>query len=532
MRLQRWYAAGAILALLYGALLVAQAATRRPWTDEAIFADAALTLITKGYLGCPVVEFATAWPNIARHVYTMFPLDLIVLAGWFRIAGFGLIAQRVLSMLWTALLLVSVYRLVALLLNDRRVALLCAVLVAFDYHIMVAGAFGRYDPMVAALGFGAYVLYLALRERNLNLALLLANTSVMLCGATHPNGLLYFTGLWVLVFHLDRRRIRLRQAALCAIPYAVGAAVWSAYLLQDPQSAWAQLRNNSYSRVAILEPWQALRREVLLRYGPGFGLTRQHSAGSSGPILLKALPLLAYLVSVLGCLSVRRIRSNPGCRTLLLLTAVHVLYLTFFEGIKFPFYLVHIDPLYAILLGVFAAWLARARLAPKWAIAAAVGCVMAVEAGGILWRVHIDTYGTQYAPAVDYVKRHAAPNDLVLASCDFGFGYGFKANLRDDPLLGYDSHRVPQFIVWDVDAYQDEFDHNAQTKPAAHRYVAEMLRQYDTVFHNAGYTIYRRRPDAAAQPPSTSGASFSLPRRTSALPIGGTQAPPVKLREW
>ena len=502
---KRWYAAGAILVLLYGALLVAQAATRRPWTDEAMFADPALTLITKGYLGCPVEEFATAWPNIARHIYTMFPLNLVVLAGWFKIVGFGLIEQRVLSMLWTAVLLFSVYRLVVLLLGNRRTALLCTALVALDYHIMVAGSFGRYDPMVAALGFGGYVLYLALRERNLNLALLLANTSVMLCGATHPNGLLYFVGLWVLALYYDRRRIGLRQVALCAVPYVLGACVWSAYLLQDPQSALAQLRNSSYSRVAILQPWRALQREILLRYGPGFGLTAQHSAGSAGPIKLKAVPLLAYLVGVLGCLFVRQIRGHPGCRTLLLLTAVHVLYLTFFEGIKFPFYLVHIDPLYAMLLGIFAAWLGSAGVAPKWAIAAALGAVMAVEAGGILWRVRIDTYGTQYAPTVAYVKRHATANDLVVASCDFGFGYGFETNFRDDPLLGYESHRVPQFIVWDVDAYQDEFNHNAQTKPGAHRYVAEMLRQYDAVFHNAGYTIYRRRADAGPPPPGMDG---------------------------
>src|ERR1035438_6091232 len=91
-----WYALAAVVMVLYGALLGAQAATRRPWTDEAMFADPALTLITKGYLGCPVEEFAITWPNIARHTYMMFPLNLVVLAGWFKIAGFGLMQQRVL----------------------------------------------------------------------------------------------------------------------------------------------------------------------------------------------------------------------------------------------------------------------------------------------------------------------------------------------------------------------------------------------------------------------------------------------------
>jgi hypothetical protein len=193
-------------------------------------------------------------------------------------------------MLWTALLLFSLYRLLLFLLRDKPTALLSVALVAVDYQIMVAGSFGRYDPTVAALGFGGYVLYLTLRERNLTLALLLANTSVMLCGTTHPNGLPCFMGLWVRALYLDRRRIGVRQLALCAIPYLAGAAVWATYLMQDPASALAQLRNNSYSRVAIFEPLQALKREILVALRPGiridrsaFRWVRQTRSTESGP---------------------------------------------------------------------------------------------------------------------------------------------------------------------------------------------------------------------------------------------------------
>jgi len=498
---RKWYGVTFLAVVLYCALLVAHALTRRPWTDEAMFADPAFTLISKGYLGCPVEEFAYAWPNLARHVYMPFPLNLVVLAGWFKIVGFGLIQQRVLSMLWTGILLFSIYRLIGVLLQDARTALWCTVLVALDYQIMVAGSFGRYDPMVAALGFCGYLLYLSLREKHLHLALILANTAVMLAGTTHPNGLLYFFGLSVLVLYHDRRRLGWRQVALSAVPYVAGGLVWGAYVMQDPRTAIAQLSSSSWNRVSILHPWLALKREILLRHGPGFGLIGPHSAGTRGPVQLKAVPLLAYVSGVIGCCAVPALRRHPGCRTLLLLTMVHLLYLTFFEGIKFAFYLEHLNPLYAVMLGIFTAWLWRSGRAPKLAVASAMALVLAIEVGGIVMRVRINTYGEHYAPALAFVKRHASPKDLVVGSPDFGFGYGFESNFRDDPLVGFNSGVVPEFIVWDADIYQDEFDKNALTKPDAHRYIVAMLRQYDSVFHNDGYTIYRRRADAGPPPP-------------------------------
>src|SRR2546421_1826374 len=96
----------ATVLVVYMLISLANAFARRPGCDEGWFADPALTLATKGYMGTPVLEPANSWKNgrnlngIDRYTYWILPLNLVVQAGWYRIAGFSLFAMRFLSILW------------------------------------------------------------------------------------------------------------------------------------------------------------------------------------------------------------------------------------------------------------------------------------------------------------------------------------------------------------------------------------------------------------------------------------------------
>jgi hypothetical protein len=489
-RIAAW-TAGVLAAVILISLLIGLARTRRPWNDEAMFADPALNLAEKGFMGTTVLESARVLPHIDRYTYWIFPLNLITLAGWYKLAGFSLMSTRVLSMLWTFMALAEIYYLMRKWSANPATASLAVLITAFEYNILTAAAFGRYEPMVAALGFGAYCAYLGLREKHFGWAVFASNTLVMLCGMTHPNGLMFLFGLVFLVLYHDRKRLRIAHAAIAAAPYLIGASFWGAYIAHDPQSAIAQLRSNASHRVVLFHPLYAIGGEIeRYLYAAGF---LAHSAGHSGPIFLKSLALAIYLCAGVFALVNSELRRRPGYRILLWLTGLHLAYQCFFEGTKFTYYLFHIFPLYACILAIAVQYLWRRNRSFMRPVAAmAVAVVIGIGIGGALMRIRLNTYDNMYAPAVRYMQRHAGPSDLIMASCDFGFAYGFRPNLLDDIRLGYFSGKVPAYIVVE-EIYQGNFDNWKAGSPGLYRFVEQRLSEYELVYNRNSYRIYRRK---------------------------------------
>lgn len=483
-----------IVLLLYFGLLFAHAKTLRPINDEADFADPAANFAENGSLGSRTLETQGGFLRVDQHTYYMFPLNLVVLAGWYRLTGESLMSIRLLSFLWNTIFLAEWAALLWLLLRNRSLVLLCTVLLAFDFRIMFAGSFGRYEPMVAALGFGGYVAYLYLRERSLNLAVVVSQACIVAAGITHPNGLMFFVGLLVLTLALDRTRIGFRHVALAAVPYVVGAIGWSAYALQDFEAFRSQLTANSGGRVSLFHPLQAVANEIN-RYRRAFGLG-EHAASHSGPIFLKALALVAYLIGLAGVVGRPALRNKPGIRLLLLLFGVHLLYQTFFDGIKFEYYLVHIIPFYTVFLGIFLFDLFERRAVPAVALGGFVLGLIALQAGGIVLKIRANTFGNNYQPAVQYLLSHARPGELIMGDCNLGFGLGFTPRLVDDMTLGFQSHRTPDYFVMD-ETYHLNLEARRQTHPQEYRFMACRLSTgFELVYDRNFYQIYRRKPDA------------------------------------
>ena len=142
---------------------------------------------------------------------------------------------------------------------------------------------------------------------------------------------------------------------------------------------------------------------------------------------------------------------------------------------------------------------------PKPLVAAAAGAVILIGIAGIAQRIRIDTYRSMYVPAVEFIQRNAAPTDLVMASCDFGFGYGFGPNLVDDIRLGYYSGKIPEFIVVE-ESYQYNFDHWKTSHPDLYQFIENRLKEYSLVYDHDTYRIYRRQ--AGATPPTAIGSAL------------------------
>jgi len=494
-----------IVAGIFCALSVGSALTKAPWSDEAWFAQASLNLATKGEMTTPVLEtVGTKFKGMERHTYWVMPLHLVTLAGWFKIFGFSLFSMRVLSILFAFVALFAWYKIVKSLMGDQKIALLTFGLLACDYIFVQGAAFGRMDMMSHALGAAGLAIYLSLRERNFSRAVLAGQSLIATCGLTHPNGgVTFFLGLLFLTVYFDRSRLRWRHLGLALIPYVVGAVGWGTYILNAPADFVAQFTANASmgGRMSSLtSPLNAIKNEITLRYLTAFGLGG-HSITSSGPIWIKCFILLAYIVALAGCLSVRSIRTHKGARALLLLTGIFFVILTFFDGQKLSLYLIHIVPLYTALVAIWLSWCYSKRFVPTALFALAVCGLLAIQLGATLYRMKLNLYENSYLPAVNYLQAHSNENTVVMGSAVLGFGLGYE-RVVDDVRLGFNSGRRPDFFVIN-DTYEATIRHYCAGGEGAElaQHVNNLLtREYELVYDQNFYQIYARRGLPVRQP--------------------------------
>lgn len=482
------------IVVVYLVMSIASAATKRPWSDEGWFANPPFNLITRGSMGTNVLE-PTGWlKGIDEHTYWVAPLHLVTQAGWYKVFGFGLIQMRALSAAFGLLALIGLFYMVRALSGDKRIALLTFALLAFDYIFITGASFGRMDMMCAGLGFAGLGSYLWLREKNFNLAVIVSHAFVVASGMTHFMGLLYLAGLIFLTFYFDRERLRLIHLALAAVPYLIGATGWGLYIMQSPDAFLSQFKGNAATddRLKVLTaPWQALKAEVTERYLVAYGLG-SHLKGHAGPIALKALVLLAYLVALAGALATRAIRNHKGYRALLILIAIFFFILTVLDGQKLAWYLVHIVPLYTAILAVWISWCWEHRRVPRPVIALCVCGIMLLQVGGVLFKMRFNSYREQHLPAANFLKQHTTPQDLIFGDSSLAFDIGYDRNLKDDYRLGFFTGKRADFIVIE-EIYEDNFARIQFRQPDLYQHIQKVLSEYEVVYDREFYKIYARR---------------------------------------
>lgn len=488
------YFLGLACALLtYLALAIGTALTSRPIGDEGFIGDTAYTLATKGHMATPALRNSERGRllRVDQHVYYFFPLQPLLLAAWYRLTGAGLFALRSFSLCFGLLGLGALFVFVRKLSEDSRLAYLATAITALDYYYIFCSASGRMDIMCAALGYSGLAFYLALRERSLALALLVSNSLIVASGATHPHGFLYFMGLVFLVVYFDRQRITSKHISVAVVPYLIGAALWGLYISKDPEAFLAQTRTNAMGSGrfrGLKNPLMGLLREVTVRYADAYGFGA-HSAGSKGPIYLKVLALLAYLVGVAGVLSIPVLRRRPHVRVMLWLIGLYSVYLSVFDGTKQYFYLVHIIPMYAALLAVLVSWLLVERKISPMAILLPLGLIVAVQVGGLAYRIRLNTYKNMYEPAVRYLQHSAKDDQLINGNLAFLFGLNFPSNLIDDEAL----NEIADFVVVD-DEVSLRLRLGKSTNSPVYRHVVSVLANcYRKVYDSNSVEVYSLR---------------------------------------
>jgi hypothetical protein len=476
-----------VILIVFLLLSVGTIRTKLPFSDEAWYADPAFNLATHGSMGTTVLESAGVprLQGVHEHTYWEMPLYIVTEAGWFRMVGFGLIRQRLMSSLWGVLLLTSWMMFLAKLFDDWNIALLTGGLLAVDEIVVTVGSVGRTDMMCAALGCAALASYVCLREDRLSRAVLVSQTLVVASGMTHPNGLLYFEALLLTSLWFDRNRLSFRYVGLAALPYATGAFLWGRYIAEDPSDFRAQFGISAAGRLGgAISPWAAVKGEIVSRYlgTYWFGSGPQ----SSGFGRLRIIILVAYVMGVGGAWLVPAIRKPKPVQLLLILTGLTFLSMVVYEGAKESFYLILILPYFAALL---AACFLHYRAKRPVLVVIVIFCAVSLNLASIVHLAQRNDFRLRYLPAVRYLERKLPDNGTLMGGAELGYALGFD-RVIDDYKLGYDSGKRANLLAVNA-AYEEWRETIRIQRPEVDRYIQNTLsRDYDLVFDFGAYQIY------------------------------------------
>jgi 4-amino-4-deoxy-L-arabinose transferase-like glycosyltransferase len=416
------------------------------------------------------------------------PLYTFVEVPWYGMFGFSLVTQRLLTVVFGGIVLWCLYLLVKKL-STPWAATIALMLLCCDFEFIRLSADARMDMMCAALGLAALAIYVHLRETRLRSAVLLANAAAAGSCMTHPCGFLPLTGLWFLMFYLDRRRLRLADLAVGATPYVVVLALWGAYISRAPAEFMAQMRGNGNGVQAdiggrsrfgdLSNPLKAFSAEIHIRY---FASYHSHMVPICYFIGLAAIVYLAW-----------RTRQKDH----VIFAVLGVLYffeLMLLDGLKSPMYLDQPLPILAAAVAIaLCSVKLRSRLRTGIVIGLAVGLMLGRQA---LTFYHFgnDAEGSRaYFAAADLVAANHARGEEVIASSELAYKLGLYNGVDEDWRIGYTTGKKPEFIVlgrlgraW--------LKQHKNDSPDFSRFVDNRLNQeYVTALENKSYTVYVRR---------------------------------------
>jgi len=463
---------------------------RTPWSDEGWFSSASVNLVRHGFLGTTVLDVrGNGLTRIGQRTYWVMPLFLLGQAAWLVLFPTTIFWARAFTILWMPVALIAWFVFLARFLGSRGTALLGTALLGLSYTFTDNGGFARPDLMCCALGLAGLATYVSCREKSLAGALLLGNACVAASVFTHPNGVLHLIGLATVALWLDRSRLSWRRTPglllASALPYLVLSGAWSLYVARDYQAFVDQIKTNG-TNGRWETSWNPLRlfvNEIVERYMVAFGLV------TGGFALGKLCVLCAYISGIMGVMLTPELRKRERVRGLLILLAVYFAAMSVFNQ-KLSYYLIHIVPLYAAVLAVWAHWLWNSRPRLRGLVAAAIAIVILVDTGGIVLRARRRSYIESQRRAIAFLTAQTVPSSRIDGTAGLLYSLGFDERLRDDPLLGLRAGPSPDAVVVDPDIWAPLYLGWEKQRFAEMGRIIRQLPKYRLAYDRDGYKIY------------------------------------------
>jgi hypothetical protein len=473
-----------VLALM---VLLVAASHRVGQPDEGDFSSPAFNLARHGFFGTTIVDPEVArLPGIRERTYWIMPLYPLLQAGWLLVFPASLLSIRLFTILLVPLVAWQLYRLAVFLTGDRAVALIASALLPLEYAFLFTSSWARPDMLCLFCGLTGLTAYLSTRERSLTWALVWSSFWIALSGLSHPNGVLHLAALAVLVLCYDRRRLRWRMLLPVGAVYLLVALPWLIYIAQDFASFLGQLSANALNNSRFTGSWNPLRwiaDELVGRYAYAYGLLSPQWLPR-----LKSVALLSYLAAFAVAVCHGSLRGRAGVAVLLSLWAAYFAFQCVFNQ-KLGMYLVHILPVYTMLLAVVSVYLwRRFPFARFWLTAWLVFSAL-LQAGGMAWASWEKSGVLAQQQAAAFLDRHASRARLIYASSSLLYPLHFDPRLVDDHFVGVLTGKRPDVIVCDPFLRGGQRT-IAQRRPRDFALIEHRLAEYRLVFETGGYQVF------------------------------------------
>jgi len=508
IRARRWWAlplGPAVAVYLILALWLSW--TKAPWFDEGQYVNSSYNLAFHARMGSNVLEpsgmlFNHYFRGIQQHTYYTVPVQLVALAGWFRVVGFSIFSARLYSICWGVVTLLALFYILRMCFPDQRVAPIATLFTAIDFVFLWSTADARMDSAANALSFCSLAVYLHFRKKDFAKAVLYSQVLAATAVFTHPNAALVILSMMLLAWRFDRQQIRAlgwRRILLAATPYLLFGLAWSLYILQSPVDFHDQFLANAAGRnserlTKLLHPDAAILSEIDRHLGV-------YCVGGVWGGVMKnwmiLVPLLYVPAMIWLLIDSRRQEERQSIFTNY--TVVMILGLTFLNGFKGYFYLIYVLPLYAAVL---AAWLVR-----LWSRGITAKCVGVMFGGAIIamqlaisvLHIRADEYHRDYLPAVRELARDKAMKRSIVGDAALGFGLAYNG-FHDDVRLGMYSGLSPDVLVIDR-AYRMYAGYYAMEEPAVFDHIVTLLtRRYRLASQHGSFWIFERVPAGQSFP--------------------------------
>ncbi|HEV2373494.1 MAG TPA: glycosyltransferase family 39 protein [Streptosporangiaceae bacterium] len=166
-------AAGGVILAAAAALRLWQLGGRPGWqSDEPVYTSIATNVATFGTLN-EHLQYGLSWTPFLFHP----PFYFLLLAGWFKLVGAGVLQARLLGVLMSLIMFALLFRLLWKL-HGPRIALLTLAFLAFDGWLLFVQRVSYIENTLFVLVVGALLLYQRALERPGRLRFLAAGAAV------------------------------------------------------------------------------------------------------------------------------------------------------------------------------------------------------------------------------------------------------------------------------------------------------------------------------------------------------------------